>query len=649
VLHGVYPERRPPSASLVQRLTAHLDAIEIDIGLRAERRFVAAVRSNGPRLQSLADTAFSLEVKATRRELGAEGFHALAMVRACACACEAMRRALGKTPFDTQIRAARLMLQSRAVEMRTGEGKTLAIGLAAAIAGMAGIPVHCVTANDYLVYRDAELLRQTYALLGLSVASVTAQSTPAERRAAYRCDIAYCTAKDLVFDYLRDRMAGRGTRGDPRRRARHLMRDDSPAEELLLRGLCMAIVDEADSVLIDDARTPLVLAESVPSAMDQSITTPAIAFACTLRRDVDFAIHGAQPSLMPDGTARLQEWARSAGPTWKSERRAKEIILMALCALHLFERDRHYVVRDGKIQMIEQSTGRLMPDRSWSRGLHQLIEQKEGCTASREQQPIAQMTFQRFFPRYLMLTGTSATLMEARSELRSVYALRVARIAPRLPGRRRLFAPRIYAESATKWDQVVQRIAQIHMTGQPLLIGTESVRDSDALAASLQRRGITHQLLNARQDQEEARIVAQAGQRGAITIATNMAGRGTDIALGEGVSALGGLHVICCLLNSSQRIDRQLQGRSARQGDPGSVDILVALDERLIKSWIPSWGLRAICVINDAKSPIPTWIAHILIRLCQWLEERRERLARAQLIRRDQAMESNLTLGGPGE
>ena len=641
---GSYPERRKPERSLADALWVLARAL-VPSRRGGEIAFVRGTRARQEVLEPLSEESFDRIIDITRKLLSIEGFGKGLMAQCAACVCEASRRTSGQIPYETQIIAAKFMLDNKLAEMATGEGKTLASAMAAAIAAMAGIPVHCITANDYLVTRDARQMRPLYEKLGLSVGRVTQGQDPPARRAAYVCDVTYCTAKELVFDYLKDSVALSRSKHDLLNRVSSISPQETGWQQPLLRGLCMAIVDEADSVLLDEAGTPLILARPRQDEREFKSLPHALRIARNLRPQQHYIVSGPQAELTVEGKALL---AKLAG-RWRDPRQREEMAVQALAALHLFQRDRDYVIQEGKVCIVDQTTGRLAPGRVWARSLHQLIELKEGCEITGAQDTLAQVTFQRFFPRYLCLAGTSGTLREARGELRTSYGLDMQRVPRRCPSRRRNLGTRLYTSRDRKWRQVIERVIHSRLRGRPILIGTDSVADSEHLSKLLTQAGIAHQTLNARQDQAEARIIACAGEQGATTVATNMAGRGTDIALGEGVIALGGLRVISCQLNPEARIDRQLHGRAGRQGDPGSVETVLCLEEPLIERWVPGWMRRSMLFLADRDGALPGWIASGATGISQWLEEMSRRAQRRNLMRRDAFNERRLSISGSKE
>jgi len=646
LLSGTYPERDDAErAAAFPRLLA-LDALQ----RRRQQRFVALVDARGAGLAALTGAAFDARVREVRARLAAEGFADEPAAQSFALVREATRRVLAKPQFHTQLIAGHIMLAGKLAEMHTGEGKTLAAVLTAATGALAGVPVHVITANDYLVVRDAQMLEPVYRMLGLTAGTVTRPDDQAKRRAAYGCDITYCTAKELTFDYLRDRLVRRGMQSELHERVRR-MEGGKAALPLLLRGLCMAVVDEADSILIDEARTPLIISQPRVNPQKQAYVEQALRLAMQLAPVRDFVVdREVQAALIsPQGRNTVAELAAPLGGLWEDRRHREEIIALALAAHHVYERDRDYLVRERKIVMIDQTTGRVAPGRVWSRGLQQLLEIKEGCPPTGEQETIAQITYQRFFPRYHHLCGMSGTLAEAQAELRSVYRLDVAHVPLRRPSRRRRLPTRVYGSRQAKWDAVITRLRALHASGRPVLVGTDSVADSDHLSVLLAAERLPHAVLNARNDGEEAAMVARAGEIGQIMVTTNMAGRGTDIPLGPGVAERGGLHVICCQHNASPRIDRQLHGRAARQGDPGSMETVLSLQDALLARTYPQWFIGMLRAMTGHAGCLPAWLGAGVARLPQWLEERRQRGERRMLLDHDQRSERRLAFAGRGE
>ncbi len=650
VVLGACPERRVRQSGRLARLEARLQALVGGaFGQRGRelRDFVERVRAFQPQIERLDAGAATARLRALRALLARDGFVAPLAAEAFAHVAHASATTLGMRPFDTQIMAARIMLDGELAEMATGEGKTLAAALCAATAALAGIPVHVITVNDYLVERDAQRLEPLYEKLGLTVGAVTQRLDVNARKAAYACDIAYCTAKELVFDYLRDGVALGPARNQLRLRVQGLGAEGA-GSGALLRGLAMAVVDEADSVLIDEARVPLILSRPLVNAGQQAYHAHAIALAGGLHEGRDYTLEPARMSaeLTERGAGALEAATAGLPPVWRNRPHREETVCIALAALHLYRRDRHYLVHGGKVVIVDEATGRKAPGRVWSRGLHQLIELKEGCEPSGEQVTAAQITYQRFFQRYLRLAGMSGTLAEARSELAAVYDLNVTHVPLRKPCRRNVLPTTLYPDRERQFAAVVARTRAAVERGQPVLIGTDSVVESEMLSACLTQAGIAHEVLNARQDAREAQIIARAGDAGAVTVATNMAGRGTDIPLGPGVAERGGLHLICCQHNAARRIDRQLLGRCARQGDPGTAETLLALDRPRIGRFVPAWLRRAIGPEGVTRPP---WLVTLAMRLPQRLEEQAQRGQRWALLEHDRRLDSAPGIGAAVE
>lgn len=551
---------------------------------------------------------------------------------------------LGLTPYDVQLMAAWAMLRGQMAELATGEGKTLAASLAAATAALAGRMVHVVTVNDYLAGRDHALLAPLYQALGLTVGLVVHGQTPAERRAAYACDIVYTSNKELVFDYLRDQMRRRGTPTVLHGRVARLDGRRAHEDALVMRGLDFAIVDEADSVLIDEARTPLIISETMSAGSEDRTCVEALDLVAELVEGRDYRIDRSERriDLTPAGQVRVEELSASLGEQWGSTVVRSELVVKALTARLLFERDVQYLVRDGRVCIIDEYTGRIMPDRFWNDGLHQMIEAKEGCAPTSKRASVARITYQRFFTRYRHLCGMSGTLAEVTRELRTVYGVGVSRIPTHHPCRRRIEPTVITSTATAKWRTIAERAVALSATGRPVLIGTRSVAASELASELLRGHGVQHSLLNAAQDAAEAAIVARAGEAGRITIATNMAGRGTDIRLEDGISDRGGLAVILSDRHDAARIDRQLAGRGARQGDAGSFLQVLSLEDALMDPLRVHALGRLLLTLAGAHRVV----ACALFALMQRRAERRHRVVRRELMRFETRLQASLSFAG---
>ena len=627
------------------------------LGVRERRgpAFVAMVNRHADEFAAATDDELRATGRRCRAELRRLGFAPPAVARCFALVREAATRVLGKRHYDSQLQAGAWLLRGLLVEMATGEGKTFAATLPACAAALAGLPVHLITVNDYLAARDAETMAPLYRFFGLRCTAVVHGMSRPERRAAYASDIAYCSNKELAFDYLRDR-AALGDRASPLHLAVEGLRDASARDAdaaTVLRGLSFAIVDEADSVFIDEARTPLILSATVDDSAVREPTALALEIAGRLVEGVHFGVERSQQRvrLTDAGRDAIDTLdAAEAVPAWDSPRERDESVQRALSAMHLYARDRQYVVMDGKVQIVDESTGRVMPDRSWERGLHQMIEAKEGVALTGRRETLARITYQRLFRRYLRIGGMTGTATEVASEIGRTYGLSVVRAPLHRPSQRRVAGVRALPDAAIKWQAVAQSAQRAALgQGRPVLIGTRTVAASEAVSAVLQSHGIAHVVLNAKQDSEEACIVAEAGAPGRVTVATNMAGRGTDIALAPGVAEAGGLHVILTEYHDSRRIDRQLLGRCARQGDPGSCESFVALDDELFQTQA-GWLTRRLLACSAGRpGGLPSWATEVLRRVAQGAAEARHRDVRLQTLRHDRQLAKILSFSGRGE
>jgi preprotein translocase subunit SecA len=615
------------------------------------RAIVGRVAAVEGKFRGLSESQLRERALELKRSLRREGLRDDLVAEAFALVRETAGLIMGMRHFDVQLIGGWILLNGMVAEMHTGEGKTLTATLPACTAALAGIPVHVITVNDYLVERDCELMRAVYETLGVSVAAATADMDHAERQAAYAHDIVYCTNKTLVFDYLRDRILLASGSSSLHLRLEKIYGADTRSRKLLLRGLHFAIVDEADSVLVDEARTPLIISAEVASADEALVAEQALALARQLVSGEDFVIVKADRriALTETGHQRMLDLCRELGGVWAGALRREELVSQALTALHLFVLDDHYLVRDGKIQVIDEHTGRVMADRSWGQGLHQLIESKEGCAITPRKEPLARISYQRFFRRYLRLAGMTGTGAEVAGEFGSVYDLPVVPVPTHRPSRRTYLPDRIFLTEAEKWRCVADRVAELHARGVPVLLGTRTVAASEVASRLLAERGLEHTVLNAKQDEEEANIVAGAGAAGRITVATNMAGRGTDIHIPPEVCELGGLHVLLSERYEAGRIDRQLAGRCARQGDPGCFEAILSLEDPVLhpfRDGILDWMVRKFV---PPGSPFVSASRRLLVRFAQYRTERMQSRIRKNLLKTDKQMGDILSFSGRPE
>ncbi len=651
----IYPERKEPRMRWLDRAATSAAALFAPWLRPSPSRFqwiIERVNAEAQAWRNLTDDRLREVSQNLRLRLRSEGLTPELVAKTFALVREIADRTIGLRPYDVQLLGGLVLLQGMIAEMETGEGKTLVATLPACTVALAGMPVHIITVNDYLAARDAQWMGPIYQSLGLKVGTIIHGLDFAARRAAYQCDITYCTNKEVTFDYLRDRIILSDRPSQLRLQLERLYGEHSRVGQLLLRGLYFAIVDEADSVLIDEARTPLIISAEGDADQELNFYRQALELANSLSADQDFtlALREGTLELTERGRLKIEEFPWANGDRGINRRQREELVHQALVALHLFARDKQYLVREGKVQIVDEYTGRLMADRSWERGLHQLIELKENCEPTRRKETRARISYQRFFRRYLHLAGMTGTAREVAGELWSIYRLRVVSIPPNRPLQRRYLPDQVYGQAHQRWLAVVKRIAEMHQQGRPVLVGTRSVAASEHLSALLKKYGLAHRVLNARQDKEEAEIIAQAGQQGQITVATNMAGRGTDIRLGPGVANLGGLHVIATERHDARRIDRQLFGRCGRQGDPGTCEAIVSLEDELVtvyggRIWL--WLTRLF--LKNPGAIGGRWVAAILWRRAQRKAESLHAQMRHDLLRLDEQMTSALAFSGRGE
>ncbi|BAU91118.1 preprotein translocase subunit, ATPase [Methylorubrum populi] len=654
-----YSERKPLKASRLDQAAARIIGL-LQLGLTgwASRRYAHIARNALARAEAVAalsDEALQSRIQAVTAALRAQKkFRDADITEAFTLIREMSGRVKGQRHYGVQMMGAAALLDGRIAQMATGEGKTLTATLAAGAAALAGLPVHVVTVNDYLAERDAEEMRPLYAALGLTVGVIKEKQEQPERASAYGCNITYCTNKDLAFDYLRDRIALGQRASDVRLKLESMHVAASRLAQLRLRGLHFAIVDEADSVLIDEARTPLIISAPAGSQFGTEVLARAMEIAGALASPQDYLIEAAEHRIVLTDSGRERIAALAAGDgrgeasAWRGRVTREGLVRQALSALHLFHRDEHYILREGKVVIVDANTGRVMPDRSWSDGLHQMVEHKEGCELSGARSTLARMTYQRFFRRYPRLSGMTGTTRGVAAEFWTVYRLPVARIPTHRPVQRRHLPDEVLPDEAAKWRRVTERIAELHARGCPVLVGTRSVAASARASAHLSEAGLPHTVLSAAQDGEEAAIVAEAGQRGRITVATNMAGRGTDIKLGPGIAELGGLHVIMVERQDARRIDDQLAGRSGRQGEPGCFQAILSLDDPLMESGLVGRGpaRRIMALLGPARGRA---FGARLLRHAQMRTERLHGRMRADLLHSDQMQDRILAFAGHAE
>ncbi|MBP6922510.1 MAG: preprotein translocase subunit SecA [Veillonella sp.] len=544
----------------VQRLLGNNSAREI----KKMRTIIDHINSIESDYIKLSDTNLVAKTDEFKRRLAKGETLDDILPEAFAVVREASKRVLGMRHFDVQIIGGITLHRGNIAEMRTGEGKTLVGTLPVYLNALTGKGVHVVTVNDYLATRDSEWMGKLYKFLGLSVGLIVANLDYNQRKMAYSCDITYGTNNEFGFDYLRDNMV-------------------SEAAHMVQRPLNYAIVDEVDSILIDEARTPLIISGPGERSTDNYYKLAKI--VPHLNAEEDYVIDEKQKTIAPtdSGIAKVEKMLGVENLYDAENIELNHLLGASLRAHTMMHRDTDYVVKDGEVVIVDEFTGRLMFGRRYSDGLHQAIEAKEGLKVERESQTLASITFQNYFRMYEKLAGMTGTAKTEEKEFNDIYGLEVYEIPPNKPLARVDMPDLIFKTKAAKYRAVVRDAVERHKKGQPLLIGTTSITQSEELSDMLKRSGIPHSVLNAKHHEQEAEIVAQAGQMGMVTIATNMAGRGTDIQLGEGVPEIGGLAILGTERHESRRIDNQLRGRAGRQGDPGSSQFFLSLEDDLMR------------------------------------------------------------------
>ena len=544
----------------IQKLLGNKNAKEI----KRIRLIVDEINELEPSMLALSDASLKAKTEEFKTRL-AEGEtlddilpEAFAVVR------EASKRVLGMRHFDVQMIGGVVLHRGNIAEMRTGEGKTLVATLPVYLNALSGKGAHVVTVNDYLARRDSEWMGRLYNFLGLSTGLIVAGLDYDQRKQAYASDITYGTNNEFGFDYLRDNMVVH-------------------ADQMVQRPLNYAIVDEVDSILIDEARTPLII--SGPGERSTERYYELAKIVPHLVKDEDYTIDEKQKTIAPteEGITKVEKMLHIENLYDSSNLELNHLLSASLRAYAMMERDKDYVVKDGEVVIVDEFTGRLMFGRRYSDGLHQAIEAKEGLKVERESQTLASITFQNYFRMYEKLSGMTGTAKTEEQEFNNIYGLEVYEIPPNKVLARIDMPDLIFKTKAAKYRAVVRDVVERHKTGQPILVGTTSITQSEMLSDMLTKAGIPHNVLNAKHHEKEAEIVANAGQYGMVTIATNMAGRGTDISLGEGVAELGGLHILGTERHESRRIDNQLRGRSGRQGDNGSSQFFLSLEDDLMR------------------------------------------------------------------
>lgn len=590
------------------------------------KRLAKRIRRQSEHLASLDPEAFSAHLAHVRRQVAAKRQIVRPEItraeeEGLAAVAAAVFRVHGFYPHIEQLIGVIGLLEGRMMEMATGEGKTITATMAAVMAAWRGLPCHVVTANDYLASRDAELADALCFLCGVTVSSCVGDLQPPARQAAYQHDVVYTTAKDLLADYLRDDLALGGRAYRVRASLAKARQRAGGDAGLVMQGMYQVIVDEADSILIDEAVTPLIISEKRPDPLLEAAAIQAIALADQLKEQADFDVRPALKvvELTEVGKARIGRLCQDMDAFWRRADRAEELVQMALYATYILKEGQHFVVEDGQVVLIDELTGRFARQRTLSLGMQQVLDARMGLSVSAPAEVRARLSFQRFFTRFQRLGGMTGTAREAKGELAKSYGLTTVAVPTHRPVRRAEYPLLVSRTEHQKFLRIVRDAQRWVGRGRAVLIGVRSVRASIALKEIFDEEApaLRVAVLSAVNDAEESLIVANAGQAGAVTIATNMAGRGTDIKPAAEVLTAGGLHVMIAESNDYARIDRQLLGRAARQGDPGSFQRYVSLDEEVLRRFLPK-GLKAITrVICASGLPGATAMAKMAITVAQ--------------------------------
>lgn len=577
------------------------------------------------------------------------------IVRGLSLTREVARRATGEQAYPVQLMGALALYHGRVIEMLTGEGKTLTGSIAAPLIVWQRRHLHVFTVNDYLATRDAQSRRDIYRRCLIECGAVTHEMPEPDRARVYSLGIVYGTPKQIVADWLRDqiKLGGKITAW--------AARGSEARAQPMIPGLHAALVDEADAVLIDEGVVPLIIARARTEDQMASVYREGAAIAARLDEGPDYKVDlvARRADLTARGKHRCEllfaeRFASGGSPIWKATRRGEELIRQAIVASRCYLHGQHYQIVEGKVVIVDEYTGRFLADRSWEHGLHQAVEAKEGLEISADRETLARMSFQRFFRSYPFLAGMTGTAADATPEIEKVYSRPVTIIPTNRPIIRERWPMRVFSRDRDKWLAIVESIERLNAQGRPVLVGTRSIARSEMMGALLTQRGLNHQVLNAHHDKEEATLIAGAGHgalladggtSAAITVATNMAGRGTDILLDLHARRAGGLHVILTEMHGAERIDRQFFGRSGRQGDPGSAQMFVSLQDELVRKHAPR--LAAMLFARYPAQELPdTRLVRWVFRLAQHASQHRDRINRASVLRQDDWIDKNLPGSG---
>jgi len=605
-----------------------------------------------PELRGSTDAALGERVRELREAFRRGRHDAETVRRGLAVVREVARRETGEEAYLVQLVGALGLYHGRVAEMLTGEGKTLTGSIVAPLLAWRHRRLHVFTVNDYLAARDAESRRGIFERCGLRVGAITQETAQGERAGIYALPVVFGTPKQITADYLRDqlRLGPAGSVWAARQGAMlGIASGDGGGGGPIVPGLRAALVDEADAVLIDEGVVPLIIARSRGLDELAPVYAEAARMAAKLDEGPDYVIEAVKRRALlkrrgEHRCAQMFDEALRAGgdPIWKATRRGEELIRQALVARHCYKRGQQYEIIDGRVVIVDEFTGRFLADRQWEHGLHQSVEAKEGVDVTADRETVARISFQRFFRTYRFLCGMTGTAADATGEIEAVYGRPVIVVPTHRPVIREKRPTRVFRTEAGKWAAIVESIEREHRAGRPVLVGTRSIAASEHLSERLSARGLAHRVLNANFDADEAEMISSAGRAGAITVATNMAGRGTDIKPDAESLEAGGLHVILTELHAAHRIDRQFIGRAGRQGDPGSSQTFASLEDELVRQYAP--GLAHL--IAGGKDELTTdRRAHAVLQTAQRRAEARARMGRASVLRQDDWIDRHLPGG----
>ncbi len=641
--------RKPPmrgADAIANRYLARAKNAKMTVAaLRREANAVVAMEREWAELGS---RAFDERITDLRARFARRKYEKADVREGFAATRELAWRTMNMRPYPVQIMGAMGLFHKQIVEMRTGEGKTLTAAVAATMLGWLRRPVHVITVNDYLAERDADEFSPLYRKAGLTAGAVLSETEQQDRARIYRLPIVYTTQKELVADWLRDQL--RLGRIENPLTTRWKMPTPGPgqphpAESILVPGLFIAIVDELDAVLIDEAVTPLIIAQPRSEDAQADLYTRARDLGAELDKGKHYSVNlrERKVELTRRGREKLTSLlSDEEHGIWRASRRREELVTQALVAQHLYHQGQHYQIVEDKIVIVDEYTGRSMPDRQWQHGLHQAVEVTHDLEVTADRDTLASMSFQRFFMQYPHLCGMTGTAAEAKPELESTYGLPVRVIPTHKPVIRKQLKTLIYATQELKWAKIVDEIREMHNQGRPVLVGTRSIEASEYLSGLLNENNLPdHQILNAVHHEEEAQIVSKAGLKGAIMVATNMAGRGTDIKLTDETRDAGGLHVMLTELHTARRIDRQLFGRSGRQGDPGSAREILSLEDDLVLKFAGKSSAILRKKFSKRREPLPGWV-RLTFELAQRRAQRQAFQGRAATLKREEDLDRAL-------